>query len=199
MEMIKLSKNKWWEELSEIIDFPIEVIMLLRSLIGSYGKKVIPPNASDPYLKKLAIEYLSEGFKWGDEYFDVLVYEPDNLEDYHPVFHMIRKWGKDGKFKRLSELETKSERSDAIKRLRFRIKNEEMTNTEIAEKLGVMNDLEGKIADSCRFYIIENFGVRVIGHRESDWMLVIFSEESNLEIIENARTHFCETKSKNSN
>ena len=103
--MIRISKDSWWTELAELEGFPVEIMLLLRGLISSYGRDVYPPSAHDPYLRKLAVKHLAEGFKWGDEYFEVLVYTPEDTVNFSSIFHMIRKWDKDGKFKRLSEFE----------------------------------------------------------------------------------------------
>lgn len=101
-EEIRLSRNNWWKELEQK-DLPQDIVMLLRELIGSHMKSAILPEAK-PRLIALAKDCLSKGIWIGDsEFFDVMVYMPEDKVKYRSFFVLVPKWS-GGELKRLAEL-----------------------------------------------------------------------------------------------
>ncbi len=73
---IRLSKMDWWQDV-ERQGLPSELVSLLWSLISATLTACIQPTATSNLIA-LAKEHLVGGILIGDEFYDVMVYVPDN-------------------------------------------------------------------------------------------------------------------------
>lgn len=101
--MIRLSKRNWWKELEDMEDLPRGIVILLRGIISSYQNHTIPPSAKIQEIR-LAKAYLYEGIEIDNEFFEIMVYSPNNLETHHQFFCLVRKLDMNGQFMKLNEM-----------------------------------------------------------------------------------------------
>jgi hypothetical protein len=89
-DALRLTKQNWWHDLSEATTgLPLPLVDMLRALVGANRTETIPPVATDR-LQRLAKEHLIAGLWIGDDFFNVMVEIPPNLETHNCVFRLHR-------------------------------------------------------------------------------------------------------------
>lgn len=68
---------------------PNELVSLLASLINATLHNLIPPDATSRLIK-LAKQHLNDGIWLGDQYYQVMVYTPDDKEHGRRLFTMVK-------------------------------------------------------------------------------------------------------------